>query len=124
MEGESSGTQPLEPKGSCKPCDPLSLSCLESPFGEAADYDDEKLKELMFAAKNGAAIRDLWNGGNPKGTPSEGDFALMSHLAYWCDGDGPRMISMFLQSARAERPKGQRQDYLNAMARKLAGGGA
>jgi putative DNA primase/helicase len=94
------------------------------PFGEAEDYSDEKLKELMFAAKNGAAIRDLWNGGNPKGTPSEGDFGLMSHLAYWTDGDPARMIRLFLQSARAERPKGQRADYLNAMARKLAGGGA
>ncbi len=94
------------------------------PFGEAADYDDEKLEELMFSAKNGAKIRELWNGGSPHGTPSESDFSLMSHLAYWTDGDPARMIRMFLQSARAERPKGRRPDYLNSMARKLAGGTA
>ena len=89
------------------------------PFGEAADYDDQKLVELMFSAKNGSRIKALWNGETQHGTPSESDYALMSHLAYWTDGDPQRMVSLFLQSARAERPKGRRRDYLERMAQKL-----
>lgn len=81
---------------------------------------DSELLEKMFNSKSGSKIRNLWDGGSPHKSPSESDMALMGHLAYWCGGDCGRMIDLFLTSARAERVKGQRKDYLSRMANKAA----
>ena len=81
---------------------------------------DSELLEKMFNSKSGSKIRNLWDGGSPHKSPSESDMALMGHLAYWCGGDTGRMIALFLTSARAERVKGQRKDYLSRMANKAA----
>ena len=80
---------------------------------------DSELLEKMFNSKSGSKIRNLWDGGSPHKSPSESDMALMGHLAYWCGGDIARMIDLFLTSARAERVKAQRKDYLQRMAIKV-----
>jgi len=43
----------------------------------------------------------------------------MSYLMYWCGNDAERAIRLFMSSARAERAKGQRRDYLERMAAKV-----
>ena len=80
---------------------------------------DSELLEKMFDSKSGSKIRRLWDGESPHKSPSESDMALMGHLAYWCGGDCGRMIDLFLTSARAERVKAQRKDYLQRMAIKV-----
>jgi len=89
------------------------------PLKEIPESDSELL-EKMFASRVGAKIRRLWDGETVHKTPSESDMALMGYLSYWCGGDTNRMISLFLTSARAERAKGQRKDYLQRMAGKAA----
>ena len=81
---------------------------------------DSKLMEKMFASRVGVKIRRLWDGECCHKTPSESDIALMGYLGYWCGGNTERMIALFLTSARAERAKGQRKDYLQRMAAKVA----
>ncbi|TDY60542.1 hypothetical protein C8D99_10891 [Aminivibrio pyruvatiphilus] len=90
-----------------------------APLKEIPESDSELL-EKMFASRVGAKIRRLWDGETVHKTPSESDMALMGYLAYWCGGNTDRMISLFLTSARAERAKGQRKDYLARMAGKAA----
>jgi len=89
------------------------------PLREIPESDSELL-EKMFASKVGAKIRRLWDGETVHKTPSESDMALMGYLSYWCGGNTDRMIALFLTSARAERAKGQRADYLQRMAGKAA----
>lgn len=89
------------------------------PLREIPQSDSELLTK-MFDSRSGQKIRNLWDGGSPHKSPSESDMALMGHLAYWCGGDCGRMIDLFLTSARAERAKGQRKDYLSRMANKAA----
>ena len=89
------------------------------PLKEIPESDSELL-EKMFASRVGAKIRRLWDGETVHKTPSESDMALMGYLGYWCGGNTDRMISLFLTSARAERAKGQRADYLQRMAGKAA----
>lgn len=89
------------------------------PLKEIPESDSELL-EKMFASRVGAKIRRLWDGETVHKTPSESDMSLMSYLGYWCGGNTDRMISLFLSSARAERAKGQRKDYLERMAGKAA----
>lgn len=89
------------------------------PLKEIPESDSE-LMEKMFASRGGAKIRRLWDGETVHRTPSESDMALMGYLAYWCGGNTDRMIRLFLSSARAERAKGQRKDYLERMAGKAA----
>lgn len=89
------------------------------PLKEIPESDSELL-EKMFASKVGAKIRRLWDGETVHKTPSESDMALMGYLAHWCGGNTDRMIALFLTSARAERAKGQRADYLQRMAGKAA----
>jgi putative DNA primase/helicase len=89
------------------------------PLKEIPESDSELL-EKMFASRVGGKIRRLWDGECCHKTPSESDMALMGYLAYWCGGNTDRMIALFLTSARAERAKGQRADYLQRMAGKAA----
>jgi putative DNA primase/helicase len=59
----------------------------------------------MFAAKNGPAIRALWEGDIPAHqSHSEADLALCGHLAFWTGRDAARMDRLFRQSGRL-RPK-------------------
>ena len=72
--------------------------------------EDAALLERMFASKNGADIKRLWDGDTSAyakdrndGT-SEADLALASSLAWWCDYDPARADRLFRQSA-LYRPK-------------------
>lgn len=62
--------------------------------------DDEPQLVLMFASKNGAKIRKLWEGDWSGDHPSqsEADSALCCHLAFWFGRDSQRMDRMFRQS--------------------------
>lgn len=71
--------------------------------------EDAELLERMFAASNGAAIRDLWSGGG--GNASSGDQALLNHLAFWADRDATRMARLFEQSSRRREKWDRRPDY-------------
>lgn len=68
--------------------------------------DAGDLLERMFASKTGPKIRALWDGdlGAHGGDASAADFALASHLLWWCDFDQGRADALFRQSALM-RPK-------------------
>ena len=66
---------------------------------EMGDQSDAELLDKMFRAKNGAAIRRLWQGDRTGyGSNSEADMALVSHLLYWTDGDHGRADRLFRSS--------------------------
>ena len=68
--------------------------------------NDNQLWERIFSSSNGAAVRALADGDLTQhgGDHSRADFALCSHLAFWCNGDAARMDSMFRASG-LYRPK-------------------
>ena len=78
-----------------------------APKGETAtpSLDDVALLERMFASKNGAAIRALYDGDiSEHPSESEADLALASHLLWWCNYDAARADGLFRQS-QLMRPK-------------------
>lgn len=62
---------------------------------------DTELWERIFASSSGEGIRALTDGDLTRhdGDHSRADFALCSHLAFWCNGDTARMDAMFRQTA-------------------------
>jgi hypothetical protein len=75
--------------------------------------DDQTLLARMFAARNGAAVRRLWDG-DASGYPSssEADLALCRHLAFWTGGDASRIDALFRQSGLYREDKWHdRDDY-------------
>lgn len=62
--------------------------------------DDDALLQRMFASKNGAAIRRLWDGDISayNGDDSAADLALCNHLAFWTGNDAARIDRLFRQS--------------------------
>lgn len=54
--------------------------------------------EKTFAPKNGDTIKRLYNGEDLYDDHSRSDMALMSHLAYWTNGDIDQMIQIFATS--------------------------
>ena len=78
------------------------------------DLDDQELLERMFASKSGDKIRRLWEGNwSAHSSQSEGDYALLTHLAFWTDRDAPRMESLFCTSA-LYRKEGRRSRRASA----------
>lgn len=81
---------------------------------EPVSMDDQDLLKIMFASKNGAKIRALYDGdtssyGDDK---SNADAAFLAHLAFYCQGDAVRMERMWIASPIGSREKTQdRQDY-------------
>lgn len=85
------------------------------PARDDIPQDDQALLQRMFTARNGAAVRELWQGRNhghvgPDGQPDESaaDLALCNHLAFWTGCDAQRMDRMFRQSGLM-RPKWDRR---------------
>jgi len=73
--------------------------------------EDADLIERMFAARNGAAIRELWDGNVPDGkSASQADQALCNHLAFWTGCDSEQMDRIFRQSGLM-RDKWNRESY-------------
>ena len=54
--------------------------------------------EKTFAPKNGDTIKRLYNGEDLYHDHSRSDMALMSHLAYWTNGDIDQMFQIFATS--------------------------
>jgi len=77
------------------------------------DLDDGALLERMFAAKNGAGLRRLWEG-DTSGYPSqsEADLALASSLMWWCGNDRNRADALFRKSG-LYREKWDAKHYAN-----------
>lgn len=86
-----------------------------APTMDGIPQDDQELLSRMFAARNGYAIRSLWNGDasahiGADGQPDESsaDLALCNHLAFWTGCDEQRMDRLFRQSGLM-RPKWDRR---------------
>lgn len=89
------------PKGEQTPSQPLPFS-------------DSNLIQRMFSATNGQAIERLWHGDTSAygDDDSSADLALLSHLAWWTNGDAHQMERLFSQSMLGSRDKWhQRGDY-------------
>ena len=71
----------------------------QSNYFSSEDLSDSELLERMFSSRNGYNIRSLFSG-NTSGhsSHSEADLALVSHLAYWTNGDASRIDALFRQS--------------------------
>ena len=59
---------------------------------------DREVLEKAFASKNGDTIKRLYNGEDLFHDHSRSDMALMSHLAYWTNGDIDQMLQIFATS--------------------------
>lgn len=85
---------------------------------------DHQIIEKALGARNGDRFAKLWIGDWQAAgfsSQSEADLSLLSHLAYWCDGDGAQVARIFEQSGLC-RPKWlERHDYrTRTLARALA----
>ena len=77
----------------------FSNSNPQSEYFASEDLSDHELLERIFASKNGYDIRSLFSGNTSSyASHSEADFALVSHLAYWTNGDASRIDALFRQS--------------------------
>jgi putative DNA primase/helicase len=75
--------------------------------------DDAELLERARRSRTGKKFRQLYDAGDISGYPSasEGDFALINHLIFWCGGDASRIVRLFELSA-LHRPKEKRGNYV------------
>lgn len=75
---------------------------------------DEELLEKMFSAKNGDAVKKLYNGDTSDydGDGSSADFALCGHFSFWSQRDSAQIERLWLASPLGQREKTQeRKDY-------------
>jgi putative DNA primase/helicase len=86
--------------------------------------DDAELIDRAMSAANGDRFAQLWHGdtSGQNGDRSAADFALASHLAFWCGPDAARIESLMRQSGLArskwqKRPKYLAQTVRRAVAR-------
>jgi NrS-1 polymerase HBD domain len=80
------------------------------PFAVPVDLDDIEILERARSAKNGGKFDRLFAGDlSDYGSPSEGDIALCSMLAFWTGPDPVRIDRLFRQS-RLMRAKWDRGD--------------
>ena len=86
----------------------------EPPIRLAQGFTDEELLERAFAAKNGHAIRALYDGSNDAhgGDASSADCALAAHLAFYAGPNGHAQVAGILRSSPRGRDKLNREDYM------------
>jgi putative DNA primase/helicase len=94
---------------------------------QVSTRSDHDLVERALQAANGDRFARLWNGdwqAAGYSSQSEADLGLLSHLAYWCNGDAAQMTRLFEQSGLC-RPKWlDRSNYrIRTLAKALAGVG-
>lgn len=80
----------------------------------SAGLDDQAVLDKMFASKNGAAIKALYEGDTSayKKDDSAADMALLSHLAFWTGKNAAQMEHVWILSPLGGRKKTQtREDY-------------
>lgn len=106
MTGDNFGSSEL------KSFDTLEMkSLLESKFEKRTAWrgtgkgveglsvmNDREVLEKAFASKNGSEIKRLYNGEDLKHNHSNSDMALITHLAFWCNGDKEQMLRIFATS--------------------------
>ncbi len=94
---------------------------------QVATRTDHELIERALQARNGERFAKLWQGDWQAAgfsSQSEGDLALLSHLAYWTGGDAAQMARLFEQSGLCRAKWLERADYrTRSLARALAGVG-
>ncbi len=76
--------------------------------------EDDVLLAKMFASKNGAQIKALYDGDKSqyKDDWSSADMALCTHLAFWTGGNAVQIDRLWLKSALSNRDKAvTRKDY-------------
>jgi primase-polymerase (primpol)-like protein len=99
----------------------------QRPAQGFATRTDHELIEKALQARNGERFARLWNGdwqAAGYSSQSEADLGLLSHLAYWCDGDVAQMTRLFEQSGLCRTKWLERGDYrTRTLARALAGVG-
>ena len=59
---------------------------------------DREVLEKAFASKDGETFKALFNGEDLKNNHSNSDMALMTYLAFWCNGDIVQMLRIFAAS--------------------------
>ena len=65
----------------------------------ALDLNDQEVLRKMFAAGNGAAVRELWDGDfSDYPSQSEADLALCCHLVFWTGGNQFQTDRLFRES--------------------------
>lgn len=76
---------------------PTSTAKAQQP----ANLDDQEVLAAAFKSRNGAAIRNLWEGDTSghDNDQSRADLALCSHLAFFADYDVHQVDRLFRQSA-------------------------
>lgn len=85
-----------------------------APVRSETTFDDDDLVKKMFSAKGGAKIKALYDGDTSayNNDHSNADMALLSHLAFWTQGDKDQMERLWLASPLGLRAKTQeRADY-------------
>jgi primase-polymerase (primpol)-like protein len=89
--------------------------------------DDGALIARAMRSRNGASFAKLWHGNWQElgyTSQSEADLALLSHLAFWTNGDGAQMERLFAASGLARNKWFARDDYRSrSVTRALAGVG-
>lgn len=87
-------------------------------------FSDSELLAKMFASKNGAAIKNLWDGnlGNHNNDDSSADMALANHLAYWTNGDFTRIHTLMWQSSLVREKWTKHPTYLAMTIEKAVAG--
>lgn len=89
------------------------LAAAPAPRAVAQDVpaSDYALIDRMFSARNGAAVRGLWNGDTSghADDDSAADLALCSHLAYRTGGDADRVDALFRRSGLMRRKWDERR---------------
>ncbi len=86
----------------------------EPPIRLAQGLTDEEVLDLAFAAKNGHAVRALYDGSNEAhgGDASAADCALCAHLAFYAGPNGHGQVAGILRSSPRWREKFDREDYI------------
>lgn len=81
-----------------------------------ATLDDDQVVEKMFASKNGAQARALWDGDTSAhgGDASRADLALANAIAFYVGPDPARVEAIFSRSALADREKWQTREKYRA----------
>lgn len=78
--------------------------------------EDSQVLERMFRAKNGVAVKSLWEGDVSAydNDISRADHILCMHLAFWTGKDYAQMERLWLSSPLGQREKTQRRDDYRA----------
>lgn len=72
-----------------------------------AQMNDREVYDKACSAYNGEKFKALYEGQDLKNDHSRSDMALMSSLAFWCNGDKEQMLRIFASSGLYRRGKSQ-----------------